>query len=327
MFPRTANAMLIFNLVLVALCLKSSFASFVTFDRHRQSRSYPCLRPICSATNAKQDLEQTKLSSGKKMTTKGPRGTATKSKDSSPAVETGKKTKTKVTKGTTSATAKKSTATKTPQKATGRKTRKQKTKEAAEPAHWLVESDECRIDYDNSNSTQGVSLLHFKVRGNPRPLRRHRTNAGRIYNPSEKLQESFREAVRELLFSKLKLQPPIFEADEILVMTIIFRLKRPKKHFIGGKPGPDRMRESAPPQTSQTRTDVDNLVKFVFDSMNEILYQDDRQIMSLQVAKVLDNEGMCEGSTEILLRSIEDKDVQNLIEKSFEMTEKKNEAS
>ena len=76
------------------------------------------------------------------------------------------------------------------------------------------------------------------------------------------------------------------------------------------------MRENAPPQTSQTRTDVDNLTKFVLDSMNELLYEDDRQILSLHVTKVLDNEGLCEGSTEVYVRSINEKDVDILIHNS-----------
>jgi Holliday junction resolvase RusA-like endonuclease len=205
-------------------------------------------------------------------------------------------------------------------KAKKKTTKKKKKKKEKGPAHWIGESDKVLIEYGNSNSTQGVSLLHFKVRGHPRPLTRHRTSFGRVYNPSEKLQESFRQVVRELIFSKGDIQAPIFDDDESLVMTIVFRLKRPKKHFKSGKPGPGRFRADAPPQTSQTRTDVDNLIKFVLDSMNEVLYPDDRQIMSVRVTKVLDNEDMCEGSTEICLRSIEENFVDDLISNSFHLS-------
>lgn len=201
-------------------------------------------------------------------------------------------------------------------KKASRKTRKKKD----EISHWLDESDPLQIEYGNSNSAQGVSLLRFKIRGNPRPLRRHRTSFGRMYNPSEGLQNSFRDNVRQLIFSNTKLKEPLFDSDETLVMTIIFRLKRPNKDFVGGKPGLDRMRPNAPSQMAQTRTDVDNLVKFVFDSMNTILYEDDRQIMSVHVIKVLDNEGMCKGSTEVQLQSVTEQDVGNLMTNSFTIT-------
>ncbi|CAJ1913374.1 unnamed protein product [Cylindrotheca closterium] len=192
-----------------------------------------------------------------------------------------------------------------------------KAKKKDEISHWLDHSDPLEIKYENSNSTQGISLLRFKIRGNPRPLRRHRTSFGRMYNPSEGLQNSFRDNVRKLIFSDDALKEPLFDGDESLVMTIIFRLKRPKKDFVGGKPASDRMRPNAPSQTAQTRTDVDNLVKFVFDSMNTILYEDDRQIMSVHVIKVLDNEGMCQGSTEVLLQSVTEEDVGALMSNSF----------
>lgn len=199
--------------------------------------------------------------------------------------------------------------------------RKVKTKDAI--SHWLDPSDPLQIEYENSNSTQGVSRLRFEIRGNPRPLRRHRMTFGRMYNPSEGLQNSFRDNVRKLIFSDGRLQEPLFDGDECLTMTIIFRLKRPKKDFIGGKPGPDRMRPSAPSEIAQTRTDVDNLVKFVFDSMNTILYEDDRQIMSVHVIKVLDNEGMCQGSTEVLLQSVTEEDVGTLMKNSFAIAERR----
>jgi hypothetical protein len=46
---------------------------------------------------------------------------------------------------------------------------------------------------------------------------------------------------------------------------------------------------------------------------------DDRQITSIHVTKVLDDEGLCEGSTEILLRSIEKEEVEGLISESLQI--------
>lgn len=196
------------------------------------------------------------------------------------------------------------------------KAKKTRRPKSTAPSHWIDTSDEVLFRYEGEGSKK-ISEIRFKVRGNPRPLTRHRSGfGGRMYNPSAILQETFRLCVQELVFSEKRIHPPLFPDEKNLEMTIIFRLKRPLKDFVGGKRGPDRMRENAPPQTSQTRTDVDNLTKFVLDSMNELLYEDDRQILSLHVTKVLDNEGLCEGSTEVYVRSINEKDVDILIHNS-----------
>ena len=105
-------------------------------------------------------------------------------------------------------------------------------------------------------------------------------------------------------------------------MSIIFRMKRPKSHFVNNRPGPGRLKKTAPPQTSTIRTDVDNLTKFVLDSMNEVLYEDDRQIMSIHVTKLLDNDGDCEGSTEVYLRSMKEEDVESILTSSFSIIDK-----
>jgi Holliday junction resolvase RusA-like endonuclease len=207
------------------------------------------------------------------------------------------------------------------------------------PWHWMEDSDPVVIERHDFQTHTGpperkvkkVSRVGFKVRGNPRPLRRHRTSRGHMYNPSLKYQNSFQDVVEKLLFSRkgetsidqaFPLAAPIFSAEESLVMTIIFRMKRPKNHFVNNKPGPERLKHGAPPQTSTIRTDVDNLTKFVLDSMNQVLYEDDRQIMSIHVTKLLDNDGVCGGSTEVYLRSIEEMDVDHILGTSVALTQK-----
>ncbi|KAL3916278.1 MAG: hypothetical protein SGILL_005248 [Bacillariaceae sp.] len=218
-----------------------------------------------------------------------------------------------------------------------KKRKSAKSKGNSEPYHWSVPSDKVLIETQHCecDSDQRVTRLGFKVRGSPRPLQRHRTSRGFMYNPSAKYQKSFQNVVEELLFwrsgingthsntrSSASLQPPIFPEDRHLIMSIIFRMKRPKNHFVNSKPGPDRLKKTAPSQVSVIRTDVDNLTKFVLDSMNEVLYEDDRQIMSIHVTKLLDNDGDCEGSTEVLLRSMDDSDVESILSGSFAMIAK-----
>jgi hypothetical protein len=188
--------------------------------------------------------------------------------------------------------------------------------------HWIEESDEFVFEKRcNAEGDDAISHLRMKVRGNPRPLQRHRSSRGFMYNPSEPMQESFRTVFKERVFSDETVPLPLFDTDKILVMTIVFRLRRPRNHFVGNKAGPGRMRPNAPAATSQTRTDVDNLIKFVLDSMNEIMYQDDLQIMSIHATKLLDDEGLCEGSTEISIGVIDEAGVENLISKSFKIAD------
>jgi len=83
------------------------------------------------------------------------------------------------------------------------------------------------------------------------------------------------------------------------------------------KPGPGRLKKKAPSRLSPIRTDVDNLAKFVLDSMNGILYEDDRQITSIHATKLLDDVDLCEGSTEIHIRSINEEDIKEILESSI----------
>ena len=297
-------------IVLLAFFRPQILMAFLVTSKRSSTPIKGCssLLPLCNGANPLQE-SSTEKSKKKKKTVKEAKSKTKKNVKARASVQ-------KVVKGSSTPTKK---ATKTTK---GKKAKRKKTKESG-PEYWIVDSDKFVLEFGNSNTTQGVSLLHFKVRGNPRPLRRHRTAYGRMYNPSEKLQDSFRDAVDKLIFTNGTVQKPLFDGDECLVMTIILSLKRPKKDFVGNKPGVGRLRENAPPRIAQTRTDVDNLVKFVFDSMNEILYEDDRQIMSVHVIKLLDNEDMCEGSTEVILRSIKETDVDQVILNSLNFVDRK----
>ena len=70
-------------------------------------------------------------------------------------------------------------------------------------------------------------------------------------------------------------------------------------------------------QLSTIRSDVDNLTKFVLDSMNGVIYEDDRQITSIHATKILDNEDLCTGSIEVFVRSIDVDDVESILASSI----------
>ena len=206
--------------------------------------------------------------------------------------------------------------------------KKGNSKKEQKIVHWRNETDPvlCLAE-NNSDQAHTIQRIHWVVRGNPLPLRRHRTARGFVYNPSAPAQASFRNITRQILDDSVPHQLrnstngatlPIFPEGQPLVMTILFRMKRPNLHFIGNKPGVARLREGAPPELAPTRTDVDNLAKFVLDSLNGILYEDDRQINSLQITKLLDNDGLCQGSTEICCRPLSESDVPSLIDHSLD---------
>lgn len=196
-----------------------------------------------------------------------------------------------------------------------RKTKKKPTG----PMHWIDEMDETTLKYrDPENATIPLSV-QFKVRGEPRPLVRHRSARGFMYNPSAPRQESFRNNVQQLVYQEGGASlVPLFAEGVPLVMKIILRIKRPMNHFVASK-RLNSMREKAPDQTAPTRSDVDNLGKLVLDSLNGVLYHDDRQIISLHLTKLLDNDGLCEGSTEVYIRAVEEDEVDDLILNSFQL--------
>jgi Endodeoxyribonuclease RusA len=197
-----------------------------------------------------------------------------------------------------------------------------------------------------------VSLVRFTVRGAPRPLVRHRVSTFRMYNPSAKAQKSFQHAVKALLSNAVVVREnpaacidgdivdtapnqadtpaaigaggTVLFPTESLAVSIAFRMRRPLHHFRANRRGPAagglfQLKASAPPQTFVTRSDVDNLAKFVLDSFNGLLYDDDRQVCSLHATKILDNDGLCLGSTEVCVRVVGDDDLPQLLDKSFQL--------
>jgi len=202
-----------------------------------------------------------------------------------------------------------------------RKKRKRAARSSTDdPEYWIDESDPFLLKSGLGLHANGANeipsdhekQINFTVRGNPRVLIRHRTARGFMYNPSKAAQLNFRDCVLELLPSRYRPtivddeddsndpKPQVlFEENEPLEMSITFRTKRPKSHFVNNKPGHGRLKPQSPGKFHITRSDVDNLAKFVMDSLNGLLYVDDKQVISLKVMKVLDCEGLCLGSTDV----------------------------
>jgi len=193
------------------------------------------------------------------------------------------------------------------------------------------EPESSRLAHESHDNGEPL-LVRFRIRGRPRPLQRHRTSRGFMYNPSYKFQTSFRSLVHDMFFTGMDNNgvivddgdcedlPPMFAPDKSLAVTIAFRMKRPKKHFVGSKQESGRLREKDSCQITLSKTDVDNLAKFVLDSLIGVMYEDDRQIISLHVTKLFDNDDACLGSTEVCIRVVNDQEnLDRLLERSFHL--------
>lgn len=184
---------------------------------------------------------------------------------------------------------------------------------------WFDQNDECMFISGDSSNFKSKSVK-FIIRGKPLPLIRHRSSRGFTYNPSSAAQAKFRDSLLQIMPQKhhpkiiddcVSGDAPItfFSDSDFLEVSIVFRLKRPKSHFVNSTPGEGRIKDKAPGKFHTSRSDIDNLAKFVLDSLNGLLYADDRQVVSLKAMKMLDSEGLCDGATEVSISVLQDEKV------------------
>ena len=179
--------------------------------------------------------------------------------------------------------------------------------------YWRLEGDPFRIEQD-LNRTAVV----FKIRGNPLPLRRHRTSRGFMYNPSAGAQADLSNLVRHLIWpdeaQSNRTTVPLFGDEDQLLVSLVFCMKRPLSHFIGSKREEGRLKKTASNRVASIRTDVDNLAKFILDSLNGMIYADDKQVASIHATKYYDSEGLCLGSTLVFVKNLKESDLDGILE-------------
>ena len=122
-------------------------------------------------------------------------------------------------------------------------------------------------------------MLKFKVDYKPTPLKRPRlTKIGGkpvIYDASKKEKKDWLNLAR--IFR------PDKPFDGPLRINLEFYFPRPKNHYRTGKYS-DQLKPTAP-HIHTNMPDVDNLSKFILDAMNEVFYEDDRQVVELNSHK------------------------------------------
>ena len=122
------------------------------------------------------------------------------------------------------------------------------------------------------------STIHFE----PVSLKRHRHRLkGGTYDPSKKEKEDFIKTIEN--FPTEKMTKPI-------KCILHFYCKRPKNHYKSGK-NSHILKETSPIYNINNK-DLDNMVKFVLDALNDKLYTDDSLIFEINCSKMYsENEG------------------------------------
>ena len=109
----------------------------------------------------------------------------------------------------------------------------------------------------------------------PVSLKRHRHRLhGGTYDPSKKEKDDFVKAIETL---PEKMTKPI-------KCILNFYCKRPKTHYKSGK-NSNILKDTSPKYNTNNK-DLDNMVKFVLDALNDKLYTDDSLIFEITCSKL-----------------------------------------
>ena len=118
-------------------------------------------------------------------------------------------------------------------------------------------------------------IFERTIQFEPVSLKRHRHRLkGGTYDPSKKDKDEFVKVIGGL--PEEKMTKPI-------KCQLHFFCKRPKNHYKTGKKS-NELKENAPKYNTNNK-DLDNMVKFILDALNDKLYLDDCQIIEINCRK------------------------------------------
>lgn len=121
--------------------------------------------------------------------------------------------------------------------------------------------------------------MMITISGDPVPLKRHRTSMfrGKViqFDPQKKEKQAFAYEARQAVGEKHKeLMEKSYHKVEIL-----FEMPYPASKLKKGSTAIDT-------QPHTKKPDIDNLVKFVLDACNGILWEDDKKIVAINAKKI-----------------------------------------
>jgi Holliday junction resolvase RusA-like endonuclease len=94
-------------------------------------------------------------------------------------------------------------------------------------------------------------------------------------------------------------------------------MRRPRSHYKGNKSGPGRLKTSPPAPPTGGRQDVDNLLKFLLDSLQGLVFEDDRQVVVVEAYKVYDDREEGEGGIDFVVESVEGEELSGMGERAL----------
>jgi Holliday junction resolvase RusA-like endonuclease len=149
-------------------------------------------------------------------------------------------------------------------------------------------------EYTNFGTNYKRMIITRTVLGEPKAQMRHRhATRGKFthtYDPSEAKKHTFAGI--------LQMDAPDKPIDTPIKLELTFFMPRPKAHYGTGAKS-ECLKDSAP-EWQSSKPDIDNLVKFVQDSLNGIYYKDDALIYQLIAIKVYSERPR----TEIILTTL-----------------------
>jgi len=136
------------------------------------------------------------------------------------------------------------------------------------------------------------SELRFRVEGKPIAWARPKVGwKGQTYNPQKKSRADFAAATRSICTQKLG-SVPQFKGVWL----------RANLEFHYPCAASNKKRENTYPK----QADLDNLCKFVLDSLNAVLYEDDKQVVDLSAKKRWSTNATATGYTVVTLSKVTD---------------------
>jgi len=131
-------------------------------------------------------------------------------------------------------------------------------------------------------------IVTYQVEGNPvgkgRPKFARRGNFVSTYTPTKTrdYEDLIKDAARKAMGSNELLETPVTVAIYITVPIPQSYSKKRTEACLSGSERPIK------------KPDIDNVAKCFLDAMNEIVYKDDTQVLTLHIAKVYGTVGMVE---------------------------------
>ena len=152
--------------------------------------------------------------------------------------------------------------------------------------------------------------VSFTVEGNPEALSRPTIGRGAkgsnkvwLRDPCKVKKQLFCDAVRAQILpgGVDRQQEVIIFDDTAIVVDIEFYIKAPKNHFINNDRGLGRLKPDSTAKWPK-KPDIDNLDKFVLDSLQGFLFQNDSQVVKQTIRKVYHHQSPFGGQTKVFIR-------------------------